>query len=138
MELTAEQIDLIRQDIEEKGITMTDLADSLLDHLCCAVESELGSDFPDAYARALSAFGKEGLNTVQQQTISLLTLKKELTMKKTMYLLGYIAALLSTTGLLFKLMHWPGAAPMFIIGIILLNLGFLPMYFYDRYKRAVS
>ncbi|QMU31598.1 hypothetical protein HUW48_17240 [Adhaeribacter radiodurans] len=59
-------------------------------------------------------------------------------MKKMMYVFGYIAASLVTTGLLFKLNHWPGATILLVLGIALLNLGFLPLYFYERYKMATS
>jgi predicted RND superfamily exporter protein len=58
-------------------------------------------------------------------------------MKKTMYLLGYLAVFLMTTGLLFKLQHWPGAAIMLTIAIALFNFGFLPLFIYGRYKRTV-
>jgi hypothetical protein len=59
-------------------------------------------------------------------------------MKKTMYVLGYIAVLLSTTGLLFRTMHWPGASIMLVVGVVLLNVGFLPMFFYNRYKQVAA
>src|ERR1041385_2073043 len=135
MELTAAQIAFIRQDIQQKGITMNDLSDSLLDHLCCAIENDTGTDFYEAYSKALHAFGNEGLKKIQQQTILLTILKTEVTMKKTMYVMGYIAVCLISTGLLFKVQQWTGAAIMLTLGIALLNLAFLPMYFYQRYKK---
>jgi hypothetical protein len=138
MELTSEQVAWIGQDIRKKGMTMNGLADSLIDHICCSIENDPGSDFHEAYTRTLTAFGSAGLKKIQEETILLLTLKKEVTMKKTMYVLGYTAAFLITTGLLFKLQQWPGAAVMLTIGIVLFNVGFLPMFFYDKYKRAIS
>jgi hypothetical protein len=138
MELTEENIEYIRQGIREKGITMQALTDSLVDHICCIIENEPGTDFQAAYDRAFAAFGKNELKEIQQQTILLLILKKEAAMKKTMYLLGYVAVVLSTTGLLFKFQHWPGASITLILGILLLNFGFLPMYFYDKYKQATG
>jgi len=138
MKLTTEEIDFITRDIKERGISMNDLADSLLDHLCCAIENDPDENFNRAYSRALALFGNEGLIKIQQDTILLLTLKKEIAMKKTMYLLGYIAAFLCTTGLLFKMQSWTGANILLTLGIVLLNFGFLPMFFYDRYKRATS
>lgn len=138
MELTPEQIAFIRQDIGEKGITMPDLVDSLVDHICCAIEQNDNNNFNEAYSQALAAFGEDSLRSIQQETLLLLILKKKITMKKMMYVLGYIAAFLSTMGLLFKLQHWPGAGIMLTLGIVLLNFGFFPMYFYDRYKRAIK
>lgn len=57
-------------------------------------------------------------------------------MKKAMFFLGYIAIMLTTSGLLFKSMHWPGANILLIIGIALLNLDFLPSYILYRFKSA--
>lgn len=138
MELTPAQIDFIRQDIHERGITMEGLVDSLIDHICCAIENDVKQDFAEAYEAALSSFGENGLKRIEEETLLLLTIKKKIIMKRTMFVLGYIAAFLSTTGLLFKLQHWPGAAVMLTLGIALLNFGFLPMYFMDRYKRSVK
>lgn len=137
MELTLAQIEFIQRDIHTKGIRFDDLSDSLLDHICCIIEQDPNTDFDSAYKKSLLAFGENGLKTIQNQTIFLLILKRKIIMKKTMYLIGYIALFLSTTGLLFKLQHWPGAAIILTIGIALLNFGFLPMYFYDRYKKAI-
>jgi len=55
-------------------------------------------------------------------------------MKKAMFIMGYFAIVLSTFGMLFKLMHWPGANIMLIIGIALFNLGFLPSYCTYKFK----
>jgi len=137
MELTLAQIEFIQQDIHTKGISFDDLSDSLLDHICCIIEQDPTTDFDTAYNKSLLAFGENGLKNIQDQTIFLLILKRKIIMKKTMYLIGYIALFLSTTGLLFKLQHWPGAAIILTLGIALLNFGFLPMYFYDRYKKAI-
>jgi len=137
MTLDEEHIDLIYDDIRNNGVTDDEIAESLLDHICCAIESSDAEDFESAYATAITQFGPEGIPKIQEETIQLLTHKEE-TMKKTMFVLGYIAAFLSTTGLLFKLQHWPGAAIMLTLGIALLNFGFLPMYFYDRFKRVAE
>ncbi|MFZ6053053.1 GldL-related protein [Halocola ammonii] len=138
MELTENQIERIYSDIHKKGVTMNELADSLVDHICCAIEREKEMSFEEAYQQALAAFGDDGLQRTQRETILFINQKKEIIMKKTMFILGYIAVSLITTGLLFKLQHWPGASIMLVFGIGLLNFGFLPMYFYGRYKQAIS
>ena len=138
MELTENQVSQIYSDIRERGVTMDELADSLVDHICCAIEREKEMSFEEAYTNALAAFGDDGLQRTQRETILFINQKKEIIMKKTMFILGYIAVSLITTGLLFKLQHWPGASIMLVFGIGLLNFGFLPMYFYGRYKQAIS
>jgi hypothetical protein len=138
MQITKKEIEFIKQDIKEKGILLNDLSDSLVDHLCCSIENDAGNNFHQAYASALDSFGADGLLKIQQETILLLTIKKETAMKKTMYLLGYVAAFFITTGLLFKMQSWTGANIFLTSGIVLLNFGFLPMYFYDKYKNAIN
>lgn len=138
MEITENQLAFIREDIRNKGITLDSLADNLVDHICCALESHPFSDFSAAYSEVISRFGNEGLAEIELQTRLFLTIKKEAQMKKGMYLIGFIALFLSTTGLLFKLQQWPGASILLVTGVLLINFGFLPLFFMDRYKRAVS
>lgn len=45
MELTEEQIEFIRKDIKEKGVQLDELADSILDHICCILETSSGASF---------------------------------------------------------------------------------------------
>lgn len=59
-------------------------------------------------------------------------------MKATMYSLGFISVFLITTGMTFKIMHWPGANISLVAGVFLLNVGYLPLYFIDRYKRSIQ
>lgn len=138
MELTAEQIETIRTDVYRKGVSMEGLAESLVDHICCSIEANGHSNFADAYAQALQAFGQDGIKQVQEQTTYLLTFKKEKAMKRFMFILGYLSVCLCTTGFLFKLQHWPGASIMLVLGVLILNFGCLPLFFYDRYKRAIG
>ncbi len=57
-------------------------------------------------------------------------------MKKSVYVLGFIASFLLSMGILFKLMHWPAASILIFTGFVLLNFGFLPAFFYQKYKHA--
>lgn len=138
MEITDRQLAFIREDIRNRGIVMDRLADDLVDHICCALEIHPATNFDAAYSEVISHFGEEGMTQIQQETYLLLNIKKEEQMKKGMYVIGFIALFLSTTGLLFKLQHWPGASIMLVTGVLLINFGFLPLFFMDRYKKAVS
>lgn len=117
---------------------MHSLAEDIIDHICCAIEASEEDEFDHIYKEVIDAFGEEGLYKIEETTIQLLTIKREKIMKKTMYLIGFIATFLSSTGILFKTLHWPGANMMLVIGIVLINIGFLPLYFYDKYKRSVA
>lgn len=138
MKLTKEQIEFIIQDVHHRGITLESLHDSLVDHLCCALENSCESNFEQAYIKALNTFEHGNLATIQSETIFFINRKKEIIMKKSMFILGYLSLFLGTTGFLFKTMHWPGAGIMLVLGIALFNLAFLPMFFYDRYKQSIS
>ena len=138
MELTNKQIELIQHEVQGSGVELPDLIDSLVDHICCSIENSGSDNFEEAYNEAIAEFGERGMATIQKETTYLLTIKQQIIMKKTMFVLGYIAAFLITTGMLFKTMHWPGANISLVSGIFLLNVGFLPLYFYDRYKKSIE
>lgn len=57
-------------------------------------------------------------------------------MKRTVSVLGFLAFFSLSNGLMFKMMHWPGANIIMFSGFLLLSFGFLPAYFYGRYKAA--
>lgn len=138
MELTEKQIEMIRYDLTQRGITLKDLSDSLVDHICCALEEEQESDFDTAWPQVIACFGPESFQEIELLTIYQLTLKNLNAMKKLMYLFLYFAVILFTTGLLFKLQHWPFASIMLILSVLLFNFGFLPIFFYGKYKAAIS
>jgi len=137
MELLDCHIERIKSDLVRQGVTMGDLSDNLLDHICCSIEEMEGNDFEKAYQQVIERFGEDGLRKVQEETTNLIY-KKEFAMKKTMYILGYFASMFAVTGVLCKIMHWPGAGPALLLGALLLNFGFLPLYFRDKYKQSIS
>ena len=53
-------------------------------------------------------------------------------------IIGFVAALLICTGVLFRIMHWPGARMTAIIGAVLLVLGYLPVYVLSVYKNTTN
>jgi hypothetical protein len=57
-------------------------------------------------------------------------------MKRSVYLLAFISFFLLSSGLLFKLMHWPSANIQLVCGFVFLNFGLLPAYFLGKYKSA--
>jgi len=125
--LTDLQVELIRGDIRQNGIEMTDLEDDLLDHICCALEEELdvNSSFESAYSKIKSLVCPNGYREIQEETTQLLTLKFN-KMRKTMNILGIIGSALLLVGSIFKLQHWPGAGVSLVLGGAILVLGYLP------------
>jgi hypothetical protein len=57
-------------------------------------------------------------------------------MKKTMLVSGTSAAILLIIGSLFKVMHWPGASILLVLGTVFLSLIFLPLLFLTKSKES--
>jgi hypothetical protein len=51
-----------------------------------------------------------------------------------MYTTGFLGAVSTTLGTMFKILHWPGADELFVVGFIILLLVFVPLSAIDRFK----
>jgi cation transport ATPase len=140
MKLSPEQESIIENFVLAQGIKIPTLRDDLIDHLCCVVESELGKEksFEQILNEAVKDLAPKGLQEIQHQTIFLLNSKRIIAMKKVLYFTGFIGSLALTAGVTFKLMHWPWANVLFIIGFLFLLLIFIPLLAIDRYKVSLS
>jgi hypothetical protein len=134
--LTDEQIAFIRNDIRRNGIELEELQLDLLDHICCVLETEFTAenDFEAFYQSILPRFYKRSLREIQEETHLLLTFKNYYAMKKIMIISGTFSAFTVLIGSLFKVMHWPGAALLFVIAIALFSFVFLPILSVIRIK----
>ncbi|HEY9125363.1 MAG TPA: hypothetical protein VIO15_13555 [Bacteroidales bacterium] len=133
-ELSIANIEFIKHEISKSGITFSHLIDDLIDHVCCDTEYEMsnGLPFEKAYNRVKEKIGIEGLERVQHETLYLIN-KKYRIMKKTMKIMGVVAPIILAFGALFKIMHWPGAGIMLVLGFFMLSFIFLPSAFYVTY-----
>lgn len=134
--LTDEQIAFIRNDIRRNGIELEELQLDLLDHICCVIETEhtAENNFEAFYRSILPRFYKRSLREIQEETHLLLTFKNYYAMKKIMIISGTFSAFTVLIGSLFKIMHWPGAALLFVIAIALFSFVFLPILSVIRIK----
>lgn len=130
------QIDFILDDIRARGIGMVSLQQDLLDHICCVIEQDLeeGGNFESFYWSIIPKFYKTELKEIEEETVHLLTNKNYYIMKKVMIGSGTFSAGLLSLGILFKIMHWPGAAMILFLGIVTLSFIFLPLLFALRIK----
>jgi hypothetical protein len=55
-------------------------------------------------------------------------------MKQKIYILGVVAAMIMSVGVIFKVNHWPAAGILMIAGILILVLLFLPAALINHYK----
>ncbi|WP_255566920.1 hypothetical protein [Flavobacterium litorale] len=131
------QVEYIKTNLEFYGITSEELKEDLLDHICTQIETGNCTDFEKAYNNSLQAFGgHHAMSTIQKETIAMITAKKNSTLQKIVYISGYISTTLISTAVLFKIMHWPMAGILLTLGFVILNLFFLPTFFYHRYKSS--
>jgi hypothetical protein len=138
--LTDAQHEFIRLDLRARGIGRIELQDDLLDHVCCIIERNLepDGDFEGYYAQVITTFYQDELSEIEKETIQLLTFKNYYAMKNTMIRSGSFATLLLVLGLVFKFMHWPGAAAMLVLSILLFSLLFLPLVFILKAKETTT
>jgi len=129
----------IKADLVRLGLTYERLMDDLLDHICCMVEENMeeGDDFESSYNMVLDSIGENRLPEIQHQTLLNLD-KKFQRMKNFTYIFGLSAAILTIIGSLFKRMHWPGAGIMIVVGLALVVLVFLPLYFITSYREQTE
>lgn len=66
-----------------------------------------------------------------------LTLNKALS-EKLKVILGFTSAAITGLAVLFKILHYPGADVLLMLGILLFSLGFLPFLFFKMYKKSVT
>ena len=127
--ISDQQIDYILNDISARGVEMESLQQNLLDHICCIIENNLeeNGDFESFYQKTIETFYKDQLWEIEEETLQLLTFKNYYTMKKVMIVSGTFSAAAMILGILFKFLHWPGAAALIILGIGASSLIFLPL-----------
>lgn len=55
-----------------------------------------------------------------------------------MHILGFVGLGITSLGVHFKIMHWPGAHVMLVSGMAILAFGYVPVYFIKRYKTSAN
>jgi hypothetical protein len=119
--------------VQRVTVTITDvqLQSELIDHCCCTVEElmNLGLPCEEAIDRAFLRLAPDGLHEIEDafnhiQTPLILTI-----MKKTVYFSGFVAAFCILIGLMFKIMHWPGATAILITGNLSLSVCLLAILY---------
>ena len=82
--LNSKHIRLIEADVENARITINNLSQELVDHICCEVESLMssGKSFEEAYTIIKEQAGIKVLQQIQENTLYLID-KKYKTMKST-------------------------------------------------------
>lgn len=126
-ELTLQNIEVIRRDVGREEIFFSHLRDELTDHICCDIESEMqrGLSFSEAYPAVRRKLGTRRLREIQEETLYAVDTKYR-QMKNTMKISAIAGTILLGFSALFKIMHWPGAGIMIILGALALAFVFMP------------
>jgi hypothetical protein len=140
MELLNEKhINLLHDWLLSNGLDYEELRTDLLDHVCCMIESRMsrGEPFNLAFKNVSSEFDHHELKNTQENTLYLLTLK-QMKMKKATGILGIITSAVIITGVSFKLMHWPYASILLILGLASVSIIIMPLMTVIELKNATG
>ncbi len=134
-----DNIDRIKSDLVSRGLTYDRLLEDILDHVCCMIEENMeeGFDLDSSYNLVMGSIEETRIPEIQHQTLLNLD-KKFQRMKSFTYVFGLSSALLAIVGAFFKRMHWPGASILITVGIVLVILVFLPLYFITSHREQVE
>lgn len=134
--ITEEQEQVIIDEVEASNIKNQSLKEDLIDHLCCLTEIQMdkGTDFQSSLKVALVQTAPNGLNEIEKETIFLLNYSKIIFMKRLTYISGYLFSAAWIVGIMFKLLHLPGASMLLSLGGIGLAFIFFPMLMINKYK----
>jgi hypothetical protein len=124
-ELTETEVEYVAQRISA-SISNQRLAMELIDHCCTRMEELISQDvsFDDSLNCALGELSPDGLHIIQKEWNYQHNLKQS-PMKITLYLSGFFAAFFVLLGMLFKLLHWPGATMFLTLGDAMLIIAML-------------
>jgi len=126
--LTFNQVCQIERLVESEQIAFSHLADDLIDHICCMIEAECASglSFDEAFRKARLEIGDtRNIKKVEEDTLLLID-KKYRNMKTIMKIFALISLIPIAFGAVFKMMHWPGAGILLLLGFTLLAFVFYP------------
>jgi hypothetical protein len=117
-QLSEEHIDIVYERLECEGLKSKKLAQDLFDHYCCYIESRMeeGAEFEQAYGEAVAAISPNGTKEIEFELFFIINFNKQVSMKKLIFLSGFISAFLISTGIMFKTLHWPGANVLMVTG----------------------
>jgi hypothetical protein len=139
MKLPQELVEVIRSRIDKSDMTMEQLKDDVLDHVCCVVESKMkdGKSFEIALQEAFHEVAPNGLDEIQRKTFYLLQSPRFFFMKGVIYSIGLFSAASLSLGWLFILLQWKFGPELFNYGSIVFLMIFIPMLGLSQGKKAL-
>jgi hypothetical protein len=135
MTLSNDQIEIIERRLRQ-SIASDELYKDLLDHLCCATESEMdkGKKFEDALLLVSNELAPDGFMAIQLETTLLLNFNKIINMKRFIYTTGFLSVVTFVIGWTFSLLRIAGGAALSIGGFLVFAVIFLPLMTRDHFR----
>lgn len=120
--LNKEQTEIIRKEIQQKGIKLPDLEEDILDFVCTAIEQELqsGEDFESARQKVFHNLRPNELQITQQTTEEMLSNRLNLLQKLSLTVLG-----LTGVGFIMVILSLPYARVLLLLSVIALVILYL-------------
>lgn len=117
-QLSEEHTDIVYERLHREGLVSEKLEQDLFDHYCCYIESNMadGAEFEQAYRDAVAAISPNGTKEIEFELFFIINFNKQVSMKRLIFLSGFISAFLISTGIMFKTLHWTGANVLMVTG----------------------
>jgi len=137
--LNDSQTDLIIKWVRSNHLTISSLENEFIDHICCDVEELLneGISFKTAFEGIRKELGDDILMGLEKQTILKLTYNQRI-MKFMTRLVGIIVLLSFFTAIVTRVFGSESWKTLMAGGMLVLGLGFAPLFFYDHYQHHES
>jgi hypothetical protein len=137
--LTAEQRLTVRNFLNEQGITFSPLLEEMLDHVSSDIEEHMqkGLSFDEAWYQMKNDIPENHLQNIQIETME--TINKRFSVSRA---LSILALALMFGGIIFKILHYPGASELLLLSFGAMAGSFLSgtvsgIYFHKEKKGAV-
>lgn len=136
------RLELVRSYLICNGITSQDLQDDLLDHFCCVIEEnmEAGKSFDESLSGAIARVTPDGPLEIQNDLNYLLTVKKNIMLRKLVFTTSYISVFIILLGAAMRIPQIISAdlaLLLTMVGILLFSVSTVPYFFYSRYMQSV-
>lgn len=120
-QLSEQHIDIVYERLKKSALRNGKLEEDLLDHYCCHIEDAMskGAEFETAFEDAAKDIAPNGVKEIEFELFLLINFNKQLSMKKTIFIIGFLSAFLLSSGIMFRTMHWPGANVMLVTSLSL-------------------
>jgi hypothetical protein len=147
MKINSTHIGTIRSYLIENGLSIKEVQDDVVDHICSIIENEFPpiANFENVFRNIQARFSPSDIKSIQENTLHYLTFKNEMIMIKAIFITGYLSAcfillgyFLGTYVYLDPQLRLAIAPMVSSIGSLILCFGFLPLLFVYGYKRVVG